>query len=305
VENSDNGTPLMPIMAELVVPSPPKPFPGLGGAILLLVILFGLQMIGAVPLGICMAICQQGKPMSEQSMLLTAGMGIIALGSFALLIGGTIAISRRPWREALPLRRFPPAVLLPMVPALLGMIILVSDADNLIRSVLPVNRFFQELFASLSDLSIPGVVLLVVVAPLTEELLFRGLILTAFLPRYGMNRAVVYSAILFAVMHLNPYQASVGIAMGMLLGWLFVRTRSLWPCIIAHGLFNAHAPVARWLSDHTTIHIQGFIAPMMNPAVVEFQPTWLDGLGAVLLVVGVLGIMATTRTRTLATRGTA
>ena len=79
----------------------------------------------------------------------------------------------------------------------------------------------------------------VLVAPLGEELLFRGLILgslrTARLPDAA---AVAASAGLFAVVH--PLQDWPPLfALACVLGWARVRTGSLLPCVVAHALFNA------------------------------------------------------------------
>lgn len=78
-----------------------------------------------------------------------------------------------------------------------------------------------------------------VVAPVLEELLFRGFLIEALLPRAGPAAAVVASSILFAAFHgeaLLPLTAK-----GLVLGWIFLRTRSLFVPILAHATNNAAA----------------------------------------------------------------
>jgi membrane protease YdiL (CAAX protease family) len=72
-----------------------------------------------------------------------------------------------------------------------------------------------------------------------EEMLFRGVILRAFLRRYPAGIAIVHSSAIFGLAHLNLYQFLVGLMLGLLLGWLYERTRSLWPCIALHGAYNS------------------------------------------------------------------
>ncbi len=81
----------------------------------------------------------------------------------------------------------------------------------------------------------------VVVAPVAEELFFRGFMLGGLVAAVGDLRAIVVSSALFAAMH-----ASIGtfiplFAAGVLLAWLYLRTRSIWPPIAAHSTQNALA----------------------------------------------------------------
>ncbi len=88
------------------------------------------------------------------------------------------------------------------------------------------------------------VVSAVVVAPLLEEIIFRGLVQTTLLHMNilpGRWAVVVASAALFAIVHFGmTWIALVGLfvlAMGM--GYLYERTGSLWSCVIIHAAFNA------------------------------------------------------------------
>lgn len=76
------------------------------------------------------------------------------------------------------------------------------------------------------------------VAPLTEELAFRGLLLRNLMQRVSMRRAVLLSAFVFAAIHLQDF----GIAqfpMGLLLALAYIATRSLWLCAAMHAAMNA------------------------------------------------------------------
>lgn len=79
----------------------------------------------------------------------------------------------------------------------------------------------------------------VVIAPVTEELLFRGLILRALRTRYGTAPAIGLSALLFGAFHVDPQALVFATLVGLLLGWVAVRTGSTMPSIALHAGFNA------------------------------------------------------------------
>ena len=126
------------------------------------------------------------------------------------------------------------------------------------------------------------------VAPLAEELLFRGVILTGFLRRYGMVRAVVFSAILFAVIHLNPCQIGAAFFGGLFLGWLYLRTGSLWPCIAMHAIYNSQCLSFSALCERWQVQIRGF-TEVPSLGLIEFQPAWFDAAWSGVLPAGHLG----------------
>ena len=76
-----------------------------------------------------------------------------------------------------------------------------------------------------------------IVPAFAEEFLFRGLILSNLLP-YGRTTAVFASALLFGVMHQNIEQLFYATVAGLVLGFVYVKTRSLWCCILLHFVNN-------------------------------------------------------------------
>ena len=82
---------------------------------------------------------------------------------------------------------------------------------------------------------------IVVVAPVAEEVFFRGFVLGGLVAALGDLRAAVVSSALFAAMHVSVGAFVPLFAAGMLLAWLYLRTRSIWPPIAAHSTQNALA----------------------------------------------------------------
>ncbi|MGC3999631.1 MAG: CPBP family intramembrane metalloprotease [Anaeromyxobacter sp.] len=78
----------------------------------------------------------------------------------------------------------------------------------------------------------------VLLAPLCEELAFRGYLQRTFTLRRGPALAVAASAVLFALLHLNPVLFPSLVVLGLVWGWVNWRTGSVWPSIIAHAVNN-------------------------------------------------------------------
>lgn len=77
-----------------------------------------------------------------------------------------------------------------------------------------------------------------VIAPIAEELFFRGLLFRAFDKRWGKWWALGLSSAFFAATHFQPLQFVPLAAAGAVFGYLVIRTDRLGPAIVAHMAFN-------------------------------------------------------------------
>ena len=201
-------------------------------------------------------------------------MNIIAIG---YVIRQSVAGRPGGYSRALPMRPVDTRLILPMLATLLGAAVLISELDNLVIYFLPVP---EDWAAPLVDLAtgqhgwLSTIFLLNLVAPITEECLFRGVILRGFLGTYSTRKSIILSAFLFAAFHMNPWQAVGAFALGVLFGWWYTRTQSLTPCLLGHAAFNA-IPVI-------VFGPLGFEHPDVT-APPEFQPMWLNAAGLMLL----------------------
>ena len=82
-----------------------------------------------------------------------------------------------------------------------------------------------------------------VLAPVFEEWLCRGMVLRGLLQKKSPATAIVLSALFFAALHLNPWQALNAFIIGCLLGYVYYRTGSLWLTMLMHATNNALAVV--------------------------------------------------------------
>jgi hypothetical protein len=88
-----------------------------------------------------------------------------------------------------------------------------------------------------------GYAVVCLLAPVAEELVFRGAVLRTLLAWKPERRwlMIVLSALLFALAHLNPAQLLHPFAIGLLLGWMYERTGSVVPGIVFHWANNTVA----------------------------------------------------------------
>ena len=165
----------------------------------------------------------------------------------------------------------PPVALL--IPAL---ILVITVANRMLIGVLPLSVREEQLFQGMASTSIANTVTVCVLAPILEEMLFRGIILRAFLQRYSRGTAIGASALIFGVAHLNIYQFVIAFLLGTLAGWLYERSRSLVAPIALHGFYNTA--------------VTYLAASMAGPAASVGLGTWALAAGG-----GTMGALALSR----------
>lgn len=96
-----------------------------------------------------------------------------------------------------------------------------------------------------------GIIAVVIMAPIVEELLFRGAIQGHLLRKWKHPAgAIVLSSLIFGVVHGNWVQAPFAFVTGLALGWMYYRTGSLLPGILMHFVNNSAAVASFLLADN-------------------------------------------------------
>jgi membrane protease YdiL (CAAX protease family) len=259
--------------------------PGFWMAALLVVLVLGIQTILGLAAGITDAVCEQvlhlPSPQLERQPLVLSFINIVAIGA-AIALG--LYLNRLQFRRAFPIGRITAFQLLGVAVCVLGACVLLSDADNVLRVLLPPPQWLQEVFEDLflsKDRLLARVFMLVLVAPVSEELLFRGIILRGLLSRYRPSVAVTLTALLFAALHMNPWQSLSALFLGILFGWFYWRTGSVALCVLAHAIANGMSILFTLLP----LDIPGMTG-MPDSTTTVFQPWWLDAAGAGVLAAG-------------------
>ena len=98
-------------------------------------------------------------------------------------------------------------------------------------------------------LFVASLLLMGVLAPLVEEMVFRGLLYGWLAGLWGSTTAWLVSSVCFAAAHLELAHVLLVLPLGLWLGWLRRRTHSLWPSLVAHMVNNSLAVAAAALLD--------------------------------------------------------
>jgi membrane protease YdiL (CAAX protease family) len=171
-------------------------------------------------------------------------LGVLAmLLAHAILITAAMHIRGMSYRDLLhPSKASPVGTFVLLVPPVLLLIPLIVLLDvsliGGIEALLPFSAAEQQAFAGMLAPSLPALFMTCIMAPVMEEMLFRGILLRSFLDQYPRGLAIGYSALYFGAAHLNIYQFALGFLLGGLIGVLYERSRSLIPCMAMHAALN-------------------------------------------------------------------
>ena len=162
--------------------------------------------------------------------LISGGLTIVAVLAFYL-------IRRKKLSEALWLRRVDAASLwagASLAPALYLIVILVMAA-------LPEAwmESYNEASSGIASGGAATLIATVLVAPVVEEFIFRGLIMSRLSKAMPGWLAVLLSAAIFGICHGHPVWFCYTFVLGAFFGFADLRTGSIWPSILAHLTFNA------------------------------------------------------------------
>ncbi|MFT5370040.1 MAG: membrane protease YdiL (CAAX protease family) [Candidatus Latescibacterota bacterium] len=249
-------------------------YPNLKQSVWLLVLFYLYNIALAIPVAIVGAIIDQ--PLHTNSYTI----GFLSLVSCALVLRYVLRRTEGTWSDIVPLKGVSWHLLFPLVLSIVGLLIVISELGNVVMYVIPMPDMLQNVFQELLGKKtsyISAFFIAVVQAPLTEEVFFRGIILTGLLAHCSQSKAIVWSAFLFAAFHMNPWQFPTAFLLGLAFAWWVIQTGSLLPAIVGHALNNFFAVT------FARLELPGFSTDL---SVVTFQPWWLDICGVILAAVG-------------------
>lgn len=106
----------------------------------------------------------------------------------------------------------------------------------------------------------PTIVLLAtgILTPVIEEFIFRYGIIGIYLKKSeNTKKAVIISALLFGIAHLNPIQSTYAFLIGLILGWVYIKSENLLPCVLIHVAINTSSVVYDFLPDEIKMSVLG------------------------------------------------
>lgn len=152
--------------------------------------------------------------------------------------GQAVPLQESTWGKANPLVAYP---LLAIATIAMGFV------SEPLSSWLPMPEHIKAIFEKILSDSLWAFLATVIAAPVLEEFLLRGIIERGLLHWMSPWKAILWSAFFFAVIHLNPWQATGAFIAGILFGWIYWKTRSLAACIFVHMTNNGTAYLLQYI----------------------------------------------------------
>ncbi|WP_195972662.1 CPBP family intramembrane glutamic endopeptidase [Clostridium thermobutyricum] len=109
--------------------------------------------------------------------------------------------------------------------------------SGIVGEFITSNKFMINNVVNLKN-SILGLIFMLIIAPILEEIIFRGILFNYLKKHCNVAFAIIIQAIVFGVFHGNVSQGVNAFVMGIILAIIYLYTNSLWGDILAHGLTN-------------------------------------------------------------------
>ena len=124
--------------------------------------------------------------------------------------------------------------------------------DSLSRILPETPEWFENAMNAIMDAPVWITLISVsVFAPLFEEWLCRGLVLRGLLQKMKPSAAICISALFFAVLHMNPWQAVPAFILGVLFGYVYYKTGSLKLTMLMHFINNTSAVIFSRIPEYS------------------------------------------------------
>ncbi len=124
---------------------------------------------------------------------------------------------------------------------LTGYLLVKNNSLDLILCFLPENPLFTKAMDKISHSDLSQFIFSVCISgPIVEEIAVRGIVLNRLLKKFNDAGAIILSALVFGIVHLDVQQGINAFIVGCILGYVYRHTRSILLCIILHILLNSY-----------------------------------------------------------------
>ena len=211
-------------------------------------VVLGIAVVGVLSVPAAAIAISVGKLAGQYEEAMSTWLGVHLLG--LVVIGAVWYLGIRTFNAPWGVLGLRPALVPNSKAVLLAVVTLAASLAASVVYVMIVDLIDVDILSPpeiSSDIVFPGPAAvftfqaLAVVTPVVEEVFFRGFVFAGLAPRLGVVQAMVVSSVVFSVFHLGVGVFIPIFVTGLLLAWLYHRTGSLWPGVLAHGGQNALA----------------------------------------------------------------
>ena len=112
-------------------------------------------------------------------------------------------------------------------------------AKNVKKYLDEMEKSLKEIYSYFNRYPYSALLTVGILAPICEEFFFRGVLLQGLLNK-GKSQifALLFSSFIFSIAHLNPWQMVGAFILGTAIGWVYMKTKSLWNAILLHIINN-------------------------------------------------------------------
>jgi len=212
-------------------------------------------VLNEVVIVICMVVMMLKHPSSDpQAMLNTVVVPLTLLCNALFLLGTAVFYNRSKTYLSFANRMKVRPLNSKAVPFIICLGVSAMFTVNLVLGLIPFPESWMEMLSDNSDMITSASMLMQVVcvgliSPIAEEVIFRGLMLTTLKKSMHPWVAIVLSSIVFGVVHGNPIGIIYATGMGILMGWLFHKTKSIVASCIFHMIYNLVSLFAIYISE--------------------------------------------------------
>lgn len=228
-------------------------FVALGKSVCYLALFLGSQVLVMLPVFIAAGVqsavgnWEMAEKLSnlvfDNAMVFSALSGLITLAVVLLFY----LIRRKKLSDALMLRPVPAPTLLTTASLAPALYFLVTTALALLPEAWLES--YTEASAGIGGGGVMGVIAVALVAPVVEEFIFRGLIMTRLARAMPGWLAVMVSAAIFGACHGHPVWFAYAFVLGVAFGLMDLRAGSIWPSILGHVVFNAIGQIFSFIPE--------------------------------------------------------
>ena len=234
-----------------------------------LIVVVGMQVVAAliaIFALISAAIARHGQSILQDQTFLTHTLMQRYLGmmGWILIISDVAAVliflfivkgRHESFRETVGLRRFRPLLVVALLMLGAGLSLLLNSGTQILSTLFPsitssgnstLNAAFDQLFSSA-----PGIVSIILIAPIAEEIAFRGMVFGVLRQKLALPVALIVQAVIFGVFHGNIAQGLMAFGLGCLLAWVYLRSGSIICAMLVHFAFNGTTVLITLVTNKT------------------------------------------------------
>ena len=176
--------------------------------------------------------------------------------TFALLIGFSLYLKKQKTGDLkgilhFSIRGFSPGIILWGVILMLAVGVVIEPLTDLFP-----DEWMRQLNRTISGTGGWAMVTAVVAAPVCEEVFFRGILQDGLTRKYGGWQGILLASFIFGAIHLVPQQVVGGTLIGVVIGYVYYRTRSLLSAIVLHAINNSLALFSMLLMEDESVTVR-------------------------------------------------